>query len=41
MPAANVRRDGTGSREPVANLEHTQVNNLCYGGESRASRDDV
>ena len=33
MPGANVRRDGTGSPEPTANREDTQVDNLCYGGE--------
>jgi hypothetical protein len=30
MPVVSVRREGTGSPEPCANREGTQVNNLCY-----------
>jgi len=30
MPAASVRRRGTGSLEPDAPQEGTQVDNLCY-----------
>ena len=30
MPGVNVRRVGLGSPEPKANLEDTQVDNLCY-----------